>query len=373
MKKQNSTCCIFNLAPHYRAPIYTLMDKELGCDFYFGDKVESLMKIMDVNALKGYKKTVENKRILFKRFWWQKGVLHLVFKKQYKHFILTGDTGILSSWLILMLCIILRKKTYIWMHGLQSEPSWKGKILTYPFYLMADKFLLYGENAKRKMVELGFQENKMECIYNSLDYDQQLSIREKLQKTGVYADFFKNNKPIVIYIGRIQKVKKIDMLFEAVKVLEERNVFCNIMLVGENTDDINIQKLHSENNLQSKFWLYGACYDENKIAEFVYNADVCVSPGNIGLTAIHSMAYGVPVITHDNFVKHGPEFETIKTGKTGDFFKENDISDLSNKIEKWLSLESVKREKIRNACYTIIDEKYNPHYQVNLLRKLLNS
>ena len=373
MRKQNSTCCIFNLAPHYRASIYTLMDKELGCDFYFGDKVESVMKIMDVNVLKGYKKTVENKRILFKRFWWQKEVLHLVFKKQYKHFILTGDTRILSSWLILLLCKILGKKTYIWMHGLQSEPSWKGKILTYPFYWMADKFWLYGENAKRKMVELAFPENKMVCIYKSLDYDVQLSIRKGLIKTNIYIDYFNNDLPVLIYIGRIQKIKKINLIIDAMSILKDKNILCNLVIVGSDSENTGIEEKIVNNKFEKNVWMYGACYEEKKIAELIFNADVCVSPGNIGLTAIHAMSYGTPCITHNNLTKQMPEFEAIQIGKTGDFFKENDISDLSNKIEKWLSLESVKREKIRNACYTVIDEKYNPHYQVQVLKELIKT
>lgn len=372
MNTINSICCIFNLAPHYRAPIYMLMDKELSCDFYFGDKVDTEMKIMDVNQLKGYKKTVQNKRIFFNRFWWQNDMVHLVFKKQYKYFILTGDSSILSNWFILLLCRILGKKTYIWTHGLKSEPSWKGKLLIYPFYLMANKFLLYGEHAKQVMVKLGFSENKTECIYNSLDYNHQLSIREKLQKTNIYSDFFGNKLPTIIYIGRIQKVKKIELLFEAIKLLEKRSIYCNIMLIGENTDDIDLKKIHFENNLQSMYWLYGPCYDENKIAQFFYNSDVCVTPGNIGLTAIHSMVFGVPVITHDNFVYHGPEYETIQTGKTGDFFEENNIYDLTDKIEKWLSVETERRNEVRNDCYAIIDEKYNPNFQINLLKKLFN-
>lgn len=348
------------------------MDRELSCDFYFGDKVDSEMKIMDVQQLTGYKKTVQNKRMLFNLFWWQTGVVYLAFKKQYKHYILTGDSGILSSWLILLLCGILRKKTFIWTHGLKSEPSWKGKVLTYPFYWMADKFLLYGEHSKQVMMELGFSENKMECIYNSLDYDHQLSIREKLQKTNIYSNFFCNTLPTVIYIGRIQKVKKIELLFEAIKFLEVRKIYCNIMLVGDNTDNIDIQKIHTDNNLQSKFWLYGPCYEEKKIAEFLYNADVCVSPGNIGLTALHSLGYGTPSITHNNFSNQMPEFEAIQAGKTGDFFQENDVNDLSNKIEKWLCVENTKREEVRKDCYAIIDEKYNPRYQIKLLKTLLN-
>lgn len=369
----NSICSIFNLAPHYRLPIYTLMDDELECDFYFGDKVESEIKTMNVELLSGYKKTVENKRILFNRFWWQKGVVQLALKKQYKHYVLTGDPSILSSWFILILCRILRKKTYIWMHGLNSEPSWKVKLLTYPFYWMANKFLLYGEHSKKVMIELGFSENKIECIYNSLDYDNQLSIRQKLHKTNFYSNLFENNLPTLIYIGRIQKVKKIELLFEALKLLEKKDVFCNIMLVGENTDDINIKEIHYENNLESKLCLYGPCYDENKIGELLFNADICISPGNIGLTAIHAISYGTPCITHNNFTKQMPEFEAIQTDITGDFFKENNILDLSEKIEKWLILETAKREVVRNNCYAIIDKKYNPHYQINLLKQLFDS
>ncbi len=52
MKK---TCCIFNLAAHYRAPIYKLIDKELNCDFFIGDNVKSPMKKMNYPELSGFK------------------------------------------------------------------------------------------------------------------------------------------------------------------------------------------------------------------------------------------------------------------------------------------------------------------------------
>ena len=161
----NTTCCVFNLAPHYRYPIYSLMDRDLSCDFYFGDRIETNMKLMDVAALSGYKATLENKRILFNKFWWQKNAVKLVFKKQYRNFILTGDAGILSNWVIVFFCLLLGKKSFIWMHGLNREPSWLGKLLTYPFYSMATKFLLYGDFAKKEMIKLGFPAKKMECIY----------------------------------------------------------------------------------------------------------------------------------------------------------------------------------------------------------------
>src|SRR5690606_28419745 len=137
-------CCIFNYAPHYRLPIYSEMDRQLDCDFFFGDKVEGVIKKIDYNQLKGFRREVENVKIGFKHFKWQKNVILLPFKNKYKHFILTGDTSFLSNLIILILCVLLNKKTYLWMHGLYEKPTWKQKILLYPFYKLASHFLLYG-------------------------------------------------------------------------------------------------------------------------------------------------------------------------------------------------------------------------------------
>ena len=130
-----------------------------------------------------------------------------------------------------------------------------------------------------------------------------------------------------------------------------------------------VQALSSDLGL-TNVWFYGACYDEKQICEFLYNADLCVSPGNVGLTAMHAMSFGLPVISHNNFPMQMPEFEAIIDGETGTFFKENDIQSLAEAIKRWDSI-AVDREKIRQACYKVIDEKYNPHKQVELLKQVI--
>lgn len=39
MKQNPKICMITNIGPHYRYPIFEKISKELGCDFYLGDKV----------------------------------------------------------------------------------------------------------------------------------------------------------------------------------------------------------------------------------------------------------------------------------------------------------------------------------------------
>ena len=54
---------------------------------------------------------------------------------------------------------------------------------------------------------------------------------------------------------------------------------------------------------------------------------------NVGLTAIHSLSFGTPVLTHNNFDNQMPEVQAINEGENGGFFIENDLEDLIKKIE----------------------------------------
>lgn len=123
--------------------------------------------------------------------------------------------------------------------------------------------------------------------------------------------------------------------------------------------------------LRDNTWFYGACFDEKTNAELIYNADLCVAPGNIGLTAMHVLMFGCPAISHNNFKRQMPEFESIIPGQTGDFFEYDNVDDLARSISRWFALKSGCREEVRKTCYKEIDDYWNPHYQLNLIKKCL--
>ncbi|SDL40214.1 glycosyltransferase [Kriegella aquimaris] len=369
---KNKICCIFNIGSHYRESIYTLMDQELQCDFYMGDTVFKPLKTMDYNSLKGYRKTIKNKKSIIKGYIWQQGVWRLVFKP-YKSYIINSSPYYLSNWIVLILAKILGKKTYAWTHGIKGSSSKKQMILQKNFYRLFDKIFLYGDQGQRLMIEQGFDKDKLVLLYNSLDYKKQLVVRNKLKPSDVYKKYFNNDFPVLIYIGRIQTSKKVNLLVEALKNLREKDIPCNLVVVGEDIDDNDIPKLVKKYNIDKNVWFYGPCYKEELIGPLLYNADVCVSPGLIGLTAIHSLTYGTPVITSDNFYGHGPEFEAIKPGLTGDFFEEGNLDDLVLKINNWINLDKSSRNKTRLEAYRLVDDKYNPFYQINVLKKVLQS
>ncbi|WP_200980064.1 glycosyltransferase [Echinicola sp. 20G] len=366
---KNRCCCVFNLAAHYREPIYSLMGRELGCHFYFGDKIHTPIKLLEVHTLQGFKGVLENK--YFRNFYWQKGIRKVKHLK-YDHLILTGEPYNISNWYFLLARKILKKKTYLWSHGFYGDESILKMSIKKVFFNLSNKVFLYGDYSKKLMVDSGIKESKLVPVYNSLDFDNHVEIRSKLKKTNVFYNYFNNSYPVIIYVGRIQKVKKLDLLIEAIKNLKETGNVCNLVLVGKAVDDNSLKNIVEKNKLNDNVWFYGACYDEKVLGELFYNSHVCVSPGNIGLTAIHSLTYGTPVVTHNNFMNQMPEFEAVKDGLNGSFFKENDVLDLSTVIRKWLTINDEERERVRYASYDIIEKKYNPYSQIETIRKALD-
>ena len=115
-------------------------------------------------------------------------------------------------------------------------------------------------------------------------------------------------------------------------------------------------------------FFYGACYDESKLASFIFNSHCTVSPGNIGLTGIHSFTYGTPVITHNNFNNQMPEVESIVNGVNGFFFKEGNIGSLNETIKNILN----SNADFRPMCREAIEKFYNPMYQIKILKEVIN-
>ncbi len=358
-----------NIGSHYRSAIYSQMDKELGCDFCFGDHWEDIKK-MNYSVLHG--KVMEIKNVGTPRLYLQVGLLKML-RSDYDTYIICAEIRNISSWFFLILrkFFFPHKRVYAWEHGLLGkEGCIKIQVYKFQHWLMTGAFV-YNERSVKIMEEHGVPVNKLHCIYNSLDYDTQLSIRMALKPSLIYQNHFDNDFRNIIFIGRLTKVKRFDLLLNAVAELKTRGERINITFIGDGVERLRMEQIIKELDIKDQVWFYGACYDEQKNAELIYNADLCVSPGNIGLTAMHVLMFGCPAITNDDFNHQMPEFEAIKDGVTGAFFKAGDSGSLANTISRWFLCHS-DRECVRKACCNEIDTKWNPHNQIRILKSVLS-
>lgn len=363
-------CIIYNTAPRYREAIFSAIDAEYDCDWYFG-RTKSDIKEMDTSLLKRvtYYETVGNPDKLY----WKRGLLRLLLRKDYCNFFMLAEVRSVTDWFFLWLAATFfpKKRVYLWTHGWYGRESGIiARLKLWSFGHVAGTFV-YGDRARCLLIEQGIDADKLWAIHNSLHYDEQLAIRNGLKRTARYVEHFGNTDPVLVFIGRLTAVKRLDMLIDALAMLRQQGCVVNAVLVGDGTERCRLEQMVSIKGLADKVWFYGASYGESENAQLLYDADLCVSPGNVGLTAIHAMTFGTPVVSHNKFENQMPEFEAIKPGVTGDFFEHGDVAQLAFTIARWLDNHKTDREKVRQNCYEEIDTKWNPHYQIDLIRKKL--
>lgn len=370
MMNKMKLCCVFNIPSLYRELIYKKIDISYDCDWYF-EESEGTIKEFDTNQLTHVQRL---QTFTFGPFYGVKGLISLLFKEKYTNYLMMGHSRNLSTLLFLVLKRIFfpNKKTYLWTHGFYGKES---RIETYWKKILqksADELFIYGDYACNLMVEkYGFDRRKIHVIHNSLDYDAQINLRNQMHKSSLYYDHFGNNNPVIIFIGRLTAEKKLDMLIKAIGELINKGEEYNLMFVGDGVIKPELETVAKKYNICSQVWFYGACYDEKQNAEFIYNADVCVAPGNIGLTAMHVLMFGCPAISHNDFSHQMPEFEAIKDGVTGTFFERDCQQSLDDAILRWMNQNNYNREFIRKNCYREIDSYWNPHYQMEIIQSVI--
>ena len=364
-------CLITNYASHYHLAKWQLMAETFDIDFVFDSDVSKAkgIKSMDLSQIR--ERVVNVSNFYFgDHMIWQSGVIKLAFKANYNKFIVIDEKTCFSSWILAAIIFFKKNKKFYWGdgHGWYGREGFFKRIIKKTAFLVSNGEFVYGNFSKKIMINNGLRADKIWVVHNSLNYSEQLQFRNNI--TNLYKDHFGNENPVLVFIGRLIKDKKLGLILSAMESLRAKGFECNCVLIGDGEMKNELIQETLRKKLEKDVWFFGACYSEEEISVLLTNADLCVSPGSIGLTAIHSMAYGTPVITHNNFPYQGPEFEAVIPDITGNFFEEDNVSSLSNVIFDWFS--SFKnREEIRNNCYLEIDNGWTPEFKVNIFKKVL--
>lgn len=369
MDQRGKICILMNQAPTYVEASYCLFDRELPILWCFGSN-DGAVKEMDHSLLKEV--VVYPTKRIFGRMPYFKGALSLAFRKDIDSYVLIGAPGILTTWVLpcLIKSLYPSKKIFFWSHAWYGRESRLKALVKKIYFWLADGVFTYGNYARDLMIKEGFKPEKIHTIHNSLNHPAHVELRNTLSESDIYVDHFGNNFPVLIVVGRITKRKQLDMLLNAVYRMKQANTHYNVVIVGDGEGRIDLEQLSVNLGIEDRVWFYGACYNEEQNAVLLYNADMCVVPGDIGLSGIHSLTFGLPTLTHNQFIYQGPEFEAIIPNVTGDFFEYKNTDSLIEKIESWFQTHP-NRDLVRKACYKEIDENWTPEFELNVLKKVL--
>jgi glycosyltransferase involved in cell wall biosynthesis len=177
--------------------------------------------------------------------------------------------------------------------------------------------------------------------------------------------------PVLLFIGRLTPRKKLEELILAVSLLHRMGTKVNLLIIGDGIEKLKLTRLVNQNGLEKFVVFFGECYDEAELAPLIALSDLCVSPGDVGLTAIHSLSFGTPVITHNDPIEQMPEFEAIVPGYNGMLFNRGSVDSLADTIFEWINNNNIGRDQIRKRCYAVIDRHYTPYYQARIINSII--
>ncbi len=255
-----------------------------------------------------------------------------------------------------------------WTHGVNlQDPKNKIKGVMYKIiHVFSSAIILYSVNEKKYIAKEYLK--KTFIANNTINFKNIPDIKEskELIKKNHQIDY----KKTVLFVGRMQARKKIEVLIDIFK--ESRYNEFGLVIVGPGFDNHYSKLIEGQKNIQ----YLGAIYEDYKINSVFKSADLFCIPGTNGLGINQAMYWGLPCLALN--VKHSPEIVYLVNGETGYILgTKNELSDkiyellenddlrnkmslkAKNKIRKEASIEAMF-EGFLNACnYVLKDVRPN--------------
>lgn len=160
--------------------------------------------------------------------------------------------------------------------------------------------------------------------------------------------------PIILYIGRLDKEKKVNILIEALQYIKAP---FHVVIEGKGQQMENLETLVNKLGLKNKISFIGYI-EESELSTLYSLAAVFVMPSTAelqSLVTMEAMAMGLPVIG----AKAGALPYLIKPGKNGFLFEPNDPIDLAQKLQQLLIDPDLQKQMGRESLELIKEHDIN--------------
>ncbi|MEX2411015.1 MAG: glycosyltransferase family 4 protein [Candidatus Paceibacterota bacterium] len=264
--------------------------------------------------------------------------------------------------------MFMKTKSIVWSKGINitnvDQPL--KNTLYYIRQFAADGLILYSD-FERQFIKTSQQ--KVFVAYNTIN--QHVYKKTKLNKDDLREKYGITHRKNVLFLGRIEKRKRVDLLIDAFSSeLKEYG----LIIIGPGLEgDLKREADHSEN-----IYHFGPIYDTEKLSEFYTISDLFCIPGHIGLAVNESFLYGLPVVTADVHSDHAlvssEPIMLLEDGYNGRYF-DPEKGNLGEILRQLLENDDLRLELSKNAKDTFYKKakiEYMNHGFLNAINYVIN-
>lgn len=160
-------------------------------------------------------------------------------------------------------------------------------------------------------------------------------------------------KEIILFVGNILPVKRLDLLLNAMKLLADDKYV--LVVVGGGYE---LEKYKQSAKDINNVYFVGQCDDQNKLSDY-YNAAACVvvpsDYESFSLVAVEASACGIPVIASNIPAMAG----RINDGVNGFLFEQGSAESLADVLRKSMAMSAEERKVMGEKGREDIKNKYS--------------
>ncbi len=146
----------------------------------------------------------------------------------------------------------------------------------------------------------GVNINRTRVVPNGIDLREYERVTRGEFRRGASID---SNETVILFLGRIDKIKGLDTLVRAFRIVLERQPNCRLVIAGPDYGDLqNLRRLAQTLGVSTKVVFTGPLYGEKKLKLYA-DADVFVLPSiyeTFPMSVIEACASGLPTIVTPN-------------------------------------------------------------------------
>ncbi|WP_158095460.1 glycosyltransferase family 4 protein [Massilimicrobiota sp. An134] len=188
----------------------------------------------------------------------------------------------------------------------------------------------------------GMLKDNIHVLPMTVDLQQFLSVAKKHDKSYYKEKYGFENKRVILYVGRFESVKNVQLLLSAFHEISKKNSDVSCLLIGKGTLQSKLQQQCEEKRINNVYFENYKLLPD--LAEYYCLADVFVLPSDFepwGLVVNESLACFTPVIASD---KVGSVDDLIQNGLNGEVFEAGNVQELIEKLEFWLNHRTCEKD-----------------------------
>jgi glycosyltransferase involved in cell wall biosynthesis len=254
------------------------------------------------------------------------------FFSKYDVVYIEGNPRYISYALLATILRITGRNIVLWTMVHSFRNSRIGHTLRLTWYRLFNRLLVYSDTEAAYLKFRGFR-GQIIGINNGLDFDRilnaitlwpYLSLTEWQVKNRI------NDRTVILSCARLDKKNKFDQILCILPKLIKKYPSLLWCVIGDGPSRTELQFQANQLGLNSHVLFLGKIYDEHSQAPWFMSSRLLIHPGAVGLTILHGMAFGLPVVTHSDAKRHGPEFAAFVHGKHGLTHREDDLIEMTN-------------------------------------------